>query len=153
MKNFLNLPIEQVSESWDLEGGGTFPAEGCYLVECQHGRVFVKGQPFVRFERSFVHIECLDGLVKTLGRDDFLMLLASHVSIAPSRHNAGTIRQVITNLRTRLGQMQHEIEQAKADAYARGARETAEAIAEAGGSVGLPIDVESAIASGEDEGE
>lgn len=135
MSNFLNLPIEHVTEAFD-PFGDSHPEGPCGLIDCRHGRVFTKGQPFVRFERSFVHIECLDDTVKHLAPVDFLMLLAAHVAIAPSRHNAGTIRQVITGLRRALGAAHLELEQAKA-----------------GGSVDLPIDVASAIAAGEDEGE
>ena len=130
MRDFLNLPIAEAVEAADPFVSETFPAEPCRLATCEHDRVFRSGQPYVRFEGSFVHTGCLDSLVKSLAPDDFLMLLASHVAIAPSNHNAGTIRQVINGLRKQLGALQLEREQAVADAYARGAKDTAEAVAE-----------------------
>lgn len=137
MSNFLNLPIERAGDD-PLE---VHPDDECGLITCQHGRVFRKGQPFVRFDARYVHIECLDDMVKELTSLDFLLVLASHVARAPSRHNAGTVRQVITGLHRQLGALQIELEQATADAYARGATDAAIAVADAD----LGLDMERAL--------
>lgn len=153
MTNFLNLPIQVATTDYGPEGAVTFPDGECPLYVCQHGRVFRKGQSYVRFDGSFVHTDCLDAIVQDLGKLDFLTMLASHVAKSPSNHNSGTIRQVITGLRRALGALQLERDQAVAEAYARGAAEAAQAIAEQGGRATLPIDIDSAIAASEDEGE
>lgn len=127
MSNFLRLDVEK---AFNVDGLVDVPQEACTLIPCKHGGVFRGGQEFVRFDTGYVHTDCLDQLVRELGNDAFLVMLARHVAIAPSKHNAGTVRQVIRALCRRIGALELELEQAKANAYARGAVDTSVAIAE-----------------------
>lgn len=131
MSNFLRLDVEK---AFNVDGLVDVPQEACTLIPCKHGGVFRGGQEFVRFDTGYVHTDCLDQLVRELGNDAFLVMLARHVAIAPSKHNAGTVRQVIRALCRRIGalelELELELEQAKANAYARGAVDTSVAIAE-----------------------
>lgn len=151
----LALKIERaVTVTIGNEYGGTFPEDQCQALEhCVHGHWFGDGDQYVTFGGGHMHVDCVERLAHISSRLDFLLMLAAHVSRAPSNHNAGTVRQVINGLVRALGAVQRESEQAAADAYARGAVEASAAIAEAGGSVDLPIDVASAIADAEDEGQ
>lgn len=110
MSNFLRLDVEK---AFNVDGLIAIPQEECTLIACEHGRVFSAGQEFVRFDTGYVHTDCLDQLVRELGSDEFLILLARHVAIAPSKHNAGTVRQVIRALCRRLGALELELGKAQ----------------------------------------
>jgi len=139
VSNFLRLNVEK---AYNVDGLVDVPQEECTLIPCKHGRVFREGQEFVRFDTGYVHADCLDELVRELGSDEFLILLARHVAIAPSKHNAGTVRQVIRALCRRLGALELELGKAQETLRAQ----------EAGGLAAMRIDVEAAIRDGEDEG-
>jgi hypothetical protein len=150
----LALKIERAVTVTIGRVGDTYPEGQCQALEhCVHGHWFSDGDQYVTFGGGHMHVDCLERLAHISSRLDFLLMLAAHVSRAPSNHNAGTIRQVINGLVRALGAVQRESEQAAGDAYARGAVEASAAIAKAGASVGLPIDVASAIADAEDEGQ
>lgn len=112
------------------ECSGTLPEGQCQADRCVHGHWFAIGDLYVKFGRGHMHVDCLERMAATSSRLDFLLLLAAHVARTPSNHNAGTVRQVINGLVRALGAVQRESVQAAADAYARGAVDAVEAIAE-----------------------
>jgi hypothetical protein len=150
----LALKIERATTvALSLGDEEVYPEGQCQaLGDCVRGHWFSVGDLYVTFGGGRLHVDCLESVANKSSRLDFLLMLSTHVAAAPSNHNAGTVRQVINGLIRALAVVQRERDHAVADAYALGARETAEAIADAGGSVDLPIDVSAAIAAGEDEG-
>lgn len=144
----LSLKIERATTvALAMDDSQIFPDGQCQALEhCVHGHWFGEGEQYVTFGGGHMHVDCLQSMANKVSRLDFLLMLAAHVACAPSRHNAGTVRQVINGLVRALGATQREAEKSVADAYARGARETAKAIADVGGflyDADLPIDIDS----------